>query len=760
MADQNNTIKTTVVLDATQAQQQIVKLNAVASDSTKTLEQRVEAKNKQVKIQNDLSKQTINNLQNEKNKLVENGATLKEIKSVQDKLNKAKIAATKQSSSGAKQQEKLNQAYKDGKDPIKTLDKATGGLIGKMKMFLANPIGIVLTALVGLFQLVKSSMNATEDGAAAFNAVGAAMGQIFTNIITVVSDIFQPMLEWLAEFLAKDLGGAFQAMYGYVEALKLAFEAFSNVVKLTLTPLRSLIALATAAAKAVKGDFDGAKQVMVDFKQSVIDTAMAIKDNLVGAVELVKKTNEDVAESFEKSVDAGDSLIALAAQIELRQNAFNRAKRAQLLLDAKLAVMSRQEKANAKDKEKSDAEREASLKKFSELEQQREDASLARLQDEIKLKEDRNSLGKNTQADEEELNNLLIQREFIMERNAKRQGVVNAMMGEFVLGREADAKKEIASQIKLDGIEIERLRNKNELTLEAEIQFLKKKKDLELMNLDLTEKEKEVIRQKFIDSADAVKKAKDDLEKEEAAINLETELLGFQSELERKRLHGENVLALELELLEKRRAQELMNEDLTEAEKNAINAKYAELKIKSTVAYKNAEKKAIDAAAQFGAEALADAFGLSQELKIAQMTMNAPEAIGNSFTKAAEVYAPPISLAMGALGAAGVIVPIVKGLSDIKKQRFSGGKGRRSNGAASSISPIAGAGKGIGSSAISDIGANNAARMGIDPSLGSNSSANASNNILGGSANGIVFSESAYNDFQSQISFKESKTTI
>ena len=310
-------------------------------------------------------------------------------------------------------------------------------------MFLANPIGIVLTALVGLFQLVKSSMNATEDGAAAFNAVGAAMGQIFTNIITVVSDIFQPMLEWLAEFLAKDLGGAFQAMYGYVEALKLAFEAFSNVVKLTLTPLRSLIALATAAAKAVKGDFDGAKQVMVDFKQSVIDTAMAIKDNLVGAVELVKKTNEDVAESFEKSVDAGDSLIALAAQIELRQNAFNRAKRAQLLLDAKLAVMSRQEKANAKDKEKSDAEREASLKKFSELEQQREDASLARLQDEIKLKEDRNSLGKNTQADEEELNDLLIQREFIMERNAKRQGVVNAMMGEFVLGREADAKKEI-----------------------------------------------------------------------------------------------------------------------------------------------------------------------------------------------------------------------------------------------------------------------------------------------------------------------------
>ena len=59
----NNTIRTKVELDATQAQQEIVKLNSLASDTTKTLEERIDAKNKEVKIQNNLSTKTIASLE-------------------------------------------------------------------------------------------------------------------------------------------------------------------------------------------------------------------------------------------------------------------------------------------------------------------------------------------------------------------------------------------------------------------------------------------------------------------------------------------------------------------------------------------------------------------------------------------------------------------------------------------------------------------------------------------------------------------------
>jgi len=101
------------------------------------------------------------------------------------------------------------------------------------------------------------------------------------------------------------------------------------------------------------------------------------------------------------------------------------------------------------------------------------------------------------------------------------------------------------------------------------------------------------------------------------------------------------------------------------------------------------------------------------------------------------------------------VPPIVKSLADIKKTTFSGGKGKVAGGGQSVSVPT-----GIGSSAISDIGANNAARLGIDPTIGANATNIASSNVQGSSQQGIVFSEERYTNFQDQVSFKEEKTTI
>ena len=90
MADKNNTIKTTVVIEASTAKQEIAKLNGVASDSTKELDERIKAKNKSVELENDLAKKTIKNLEDEVKVLQKANASEKEVLKVIVKLNKAK----------------------------------------------------------------------------------------------------------------------------------------------------------------------------------------------------------------------------------------------------------------------------------------------------------------------------------------------------------------------------------------------------------------------------------------------------------------------------------------------------------------------------------------------------------------------------------------------------------------------------------------------------------------------------------------------
>ena len=175
-----------------------------------------------------------------------------------------------------------------------------------------------------------------------------------------------------------------------------------------------------------------------------------------------------------------------------------------------------------------------------------------------------------------------------------------------------------------------------------------------------------------------------------------------------------------------------------------------------------ANKASVDKQAEDGIDALAESFGIAKEVAVAKMIMAAPEAIGNSFKNAAAAYMPPLSIAMGALGAATTVVPIIKGLADIKKTRFSGKKGRGSSagsGTTGSIASPSGS-SGVASLAVGDLAANNAAQLGLDPSIKGAATSQAANNVMGSSNNTITFSEGKYSDFKNQVQFKEQKTSI
>lgn len=339
---------------------------------------------------------------------------------------------------------------------------------------------------------------------------------------------------------------------------------------------------------------------------------------------------------------------------------------------------------------------------------------------------------------------------------------------------EADAKTFAKLQEKI----LKEQQNVEDKTAEEKLQRKRERQIAELDDLAVSETEKREliaeINSLYDDKAAELKTAKDEKEAEEklkadelkAELLLEAEAMELARILENDKLTFDEREKLQLDYLEKKRLNDTSNEKLTAEQINIINKKAQDAKDK----IKDAEAKASkDLKAKVLEDALngaAESFGIAQEVAVAKSIMSAPAAIAGSFENAAKSYAPPISLAMGALGAAGVVVPIIKGIKDIKKARFGkGGKSGGGGGGGGSVSvPSAGGGgggaAGINPEAISDIAANNAARLGIDPSIGNAAGAGAANSVMGGSANRVVFSESAYSNFQDQVDFKESKTTI
>lgn len=332
----------------------------------------------------------------------------------------------------------------------------------------------------------------------------------------------------------------------------------------------------------------------------------------------------------------------------------------------------------------------------------------------------------------------------------------------------ADIKKKIAKQTADD----------EAVTEEAKLQLKRERQLAELEGLWISAEEKRLAEEEINalydekDKALAAKK-KEEKEKKEAeeeeqrlARQLELDALELERQLANDELTFSEREALQIAYLDKKLENDLKNEKLTVEQIKLINEKAEKAKQKVRDSEAKASKALKDKVLDDALNGAAESFGIAQEVAVAKMIMAAPEAISGSFKEAAKAYAPPLSLAMGALGAAGTVAPIIKGLADIKKNRFSK-KGKSSGGSpggtidTGSISAAAGAAsQGVTSDAISSLSANNAARLGVDPSIGGAAGASAANNVLGGASGSVVFSESQYQSFQNQVGFVEDLTTI
>lgn len=267
------------------------------------------------------------------------------------------------------------------------------------------------------------------------------------------------------------------------------------------------------------------------------------------------------------------------------------------------------------------------------------------------------------------------------------------------------------------------------------------------------------------DELKAKEKKDQELQKsrDEAVAALEQQIEFDELEKERLTQLGLDTNEIEKEIIDNKAAIQIAAKQRTEDELFIINEKARLAKQKIDNATIKAEKEKEAAILDSAINGAAEAFGITQEVATARMLIAAPEAVSNIFRTAAAQPTIISRVAHVVSGLSTVVPPIIQGLQTIKNTRFSKKKGAAPSG---SISVPTGGGGGGGRSSsitpevVNDLAANSSARLGLDTSIGSGASADASNNVLGGSSSNIVFSESRFNDFRNQVRFKEDKTTI
>lgn len=691
MADVNSTVKTTVVLDATQAQQEIAKFNATASDGTKKLEDRVAAKNKAVDLQNKLAKQNVNNLNKEVTELKKNGAELGKVLKAETKLNKAKIAASKTSANGAKQLAGMTQKLKDSKSATKQLDKGMGGLLSSMKLILANPLGLFLAAITSAFLLLKKALTSSEEGQNKLAKGMAVLGSVFDNILDKISDFANTLIDVFSD--------PKQAIIDLADLIK------QNIINRFEGMLELIPQLGKAIKQLFSGDFSGAAETAVNAVAKVTLGTENLTDSIRGAAEALADFGKEVEEDANKAASIADKR-AKADKLE-RELVVQRAKSVRDINELREKIARRD--------------------KFTREERMAFAQEAGAINDAISKKE---------------IEAAQLRLEAISEENTL------ANSNKAALDAEAEAKA------KLFMLDAKRL--KLQKTLGSEISILNLEAEKEAEKIEKTA-------EKVANKKEAQRLKDEEAFKASLVRKQEILLEADEIELERKTLNGEDTLALEETILLKKMEMELAILGLSEQEKANIRAKYDNQRVKETKATGKAESKInkiINNEKVQGAMAVGNAisslaasvFEDNKAAQIGAIGIQTVTGAAGAFASTSGAYPSPFGPILGAISAAAVIAGGVKAIADVKAQKP--GKRGSSPRISNPISAVA------QTSSIDSAGANNAARLGIDPSLGQNSTASAANNVQGGASNQVQFSEEKYTDFQGQVAFKEEKTTV
>jgi hypothetical protein len=197
--------------------------------------------------------------------------------------------------------------------PVGLVGQSVQGVEKAFKVFAANPLVAILTALVGIATALFAAFSKTEQGTKALAKGGEFLEKIFNGILAVLQPLFDVFIN-LIEGITQS-STAMKIIGGVVGGVAATFRGFWEIVKgiaLTLFDFyktifevgKAIAGLGGAIGKVFKGDFTGAaedaKKVFGAVKDLgvgfVKDTVSRVKEGTKAVVDTYKST----AETFEK----------------------------------------------------------------------------------------------------------------------------------------------------------------------------------------------------------------------------------------------------------------------------------------------------------------------------------------------------------------------------------------------------------------------------------------------------------------------------
>jgi len=757
----NNTIKTTVELDVNSAQQEIVKLNSAASDGTQDLEKRLDAKNKQIDIQNKLNKKAIADAQKLVNSLKGVVGKEKQYEKAVKTLNKVKLKEVKVNERNAKQQRKLSETYDDSKGALNKLNSATGGMIDKLKMLAANPIVLVMTALVGVFNILKKAISRSEKATASFGKIGAVLSGVMNGLMAIL----EPIVEILGEALVMAIEKPGVAWEKFVGMLKAGFDVWKvqildrmlgNLKILSGTFLANVLKMRIAwnrffgdseEAKSLTDELEKVNEKIEEGYEAHRIANKQLVDGFNAAKEAVIEFGVEAKKNYDIASDASEKLAGAEKRLIKNKIALDK----QQLKSLTLAEKERQVRD---DISKTFEERIAANDKLGGVLDKQAKAELALAQENLniaKLKKvaDGESLDSIQEIGDAELKILEIRERITGQRSEQ-------LVNEQALIKE---KKdfEIAAEQQLSDFK----KGLRDGEAEEGLVKLEREKEERIKALELLKLDKEAEAQLKLDIEAKFISDKKAMDAENKIIDDEQQLALDEFELERLRGLGEAKLADELTFLEKQRTQALSDKELTEKQIDLINKKYNKAGDKIRKLDVKQSKDADMAVLESALGAAAAIFGENKALSIATALISTYKGIAGIWG-APGVGTPSMIIASKVANSA---IVAAQGFGTVKKimatkapgsskSRGGGGGGGGGGSMAAPSIPTA------TTTDVSDLSASNAARSGVDTSIGNRATQTASANVQAGSNGNVIFSESSYNSFRSQVEFKEDKAGI
>ena len=739
----NNKIITTVSLDADAAAQEIVKLNSLASDGTQELSSRLDAKNKQIEIQNNLNKKNISDLEKEVKGLKGVEGAEKQLEKAQKNLTKAKLNEVKVTEKNGKAQRKLADAYAKSKGAINKLDNATGGFITRLKLLATNPIVLFMTILVGAFKLLKEAFTSSEEGQNKWAKAIAVVNTVLGNFTDVIADV--------AEFL-------FDAFTNPVESIK----SFGKAVKENISNrLEGLTELIPELGKAIGLLFD------LEFSKAAEVAGNAVAKVGLGIENITDKVKKS-AQAVKDFAKAQADEAKLSGIVADKRAEADKIERALIVRRSELESKIAENKLKARKEEDFTAkQRRDFLLEAQELEDElidKESKYLILRRDAQVLENTFSRSNKENLTKEAEAIAAVNNQAAIRARKAKKlQNELNTVTKQLATETTKKNKKELAEIKAIEDF-------KKKISLAAENTKLKKLEEEREKSLEALELLKVTDEQKAQLKLDIEAKYKEDLQVITDAANLVARTAEEKEAAERLRIREEENLAKS-----EARQRDLDDETRTIEDKKRINSEYVGFLrgiggLLRGLAGKNKTLATASMLLQKGA-AIAGIVVENTATNAKSLLATSAEVSAYSANAAAtSLIAPPISaaytaaaVAAKAIGAKRVLGNNVRaGLSIAKIASTGIGRGSSGGGGGGGVGPTSSnAPTGVGTSDINNLSANNASRRGNDSSLSdaANAAALRNNASLNGGAT-VVFSEGSYSDFQNQVQFREDLSTI